>query len=160
MPGRRWVRATLGAVAVLAVLGSGCAKKAITPGGSGTTSPLASTGNSGYGGYGGRGDYGGGQGSPSSPGGVGKGAIVQQGAGGQLVFAPTSLSVKQDVTIMVSNVSANTAHTFTIAGKGIDIINDPGQSRSVAIDLAPGTYQFVCRFHQSSGMTGTLTVTG
>jgi plastocyanin len=91
---------------------------------------------------------------------VGKGTVLQQGAGGQLVFAPTSLSVNQGVTLMVSNVSADTPHTFTIPGKGIDITNDPGQSQSVAIDLPPGTYQFVCRFHQSSGMTGTLTVTG
>jgi len=28
----------------------------------------------------------------------------------------------------------------------------------VTIDLAPGTYPFICRFHESQGMTGTLVV--
>jgi plastocyanin len=50
-------------------------------------------------------------------------------------------------------------HTYTIQDKGINEVLTPGQSANVSIDLAPGTYTFVCTFHQSSGMTGTLTVT-
>ena len=32
------------------------------------------------------------------------------------------------------------------------------QQSKVKIDLPPGTYPFFCSFHQSLGMTGTLTV--
>ena len=45
-------------------------------------------------------------------------------------------------------------------GKGIDLVNAAGQSQTVAISLAPGTYTFICRFHVGSGMQGTLTVSG
>ena len=34
------------------------------------------------------------------------------------------------------------------------------QSQNVTINLAPGSYQFICRFHVSLGMKGTLTITG
>ncbi len=85
---------------------------------------------------------------------------LEQGAGEQLVFSPTSLTVTKGVTITVKNVSSSTAHTFTIQGKGINIVNQPGKSATVTIDLAPGSYQFICTFHVSSGMKGTLTVTG
>jgi plastocyanin len=40
------------------------------------------------------------------------------------------------------------------------VVNQGGQKQTVTIDLAPGTYAFLCRFHASSGMKGTLTVTG
>ena len=85
------------------------------------------------------------------------GATVQQGAGG-LVFSPTTLTAKMGESITVANVGS-ASHTFTITGKGIDVVNSPGQSQSVTIDLAPGTYEFICRFHVSLGMKGTLTVT-
>lgn len=93
-------------------------------------------------------------GSGSSNGGT---VSLKQGAGG-LVFSPTSLTVKKGASVDVSNVGSS-AHTFTINGKGIDVVNDPGQSQKVTITLAPGTYPFVCRFHEAQGMKGTLTVT-
>jgi hypothetical protein len=52
-----------------------------------------------------------------------------------------------------------TPHTFTVQGTKIDVTNDGGASQDVTIDLKPGTYPFLCRFHQSLGMTGTLVVT-
>ena len=51
-------------------------------------------------------------------------------------------------------------HTFTIQGKGIDVVNQAGQSQKVKIDLAPGTYTFICTFHVNLGMQGTLIVKG
>jgi plastocyanin len=51
-------------------------------------------------------------------------------------------------------------HTFTITGKGINVVNLPGQSQTLTINLAPGTYQFICTYHVSLGMKGTLVVTG
>jgi plastocyanin len=86
------------------------------------------------------------------------GVTVQQGAGG-FVFAPSTLTVKMGDSLAVTNVGT-ASHTFTITGKGIDVVNSPGQSQNVTINLAPGTYQFICRFHVNLGMKGTLTVTG
>jgi len=93
----------------------------------------------------------------SSPTASASGSItLQQGAGG-FVFSPAELTVKQGDTITVTNVGT-AAHTFTVSDQSIDITNDPGQSTGVTIDLPPGTYPFICRFHAQLGMKGTLTV--
>ena len=88
------------------------------------------------------------------------GPTVDQGPNGQLVFSPTSLSVHQGEMITITNVSPSAAHTFTIKGQKVNVVNQPGQSATQTIDLAPGTYTFICTFHVKSGMMGTLTVTG
>ena len=82
---------------------------------------------------------------------------VYQGTGG-LVFSPARVSIRQGTKLIVSNVSF-IQHTFTIPGKGIDALNDPGEFQTVTINLPPGTYTFVCTIHQSQGMKGVLTVT-
>jgi hypothetical protein len=63
----------------------------------------------------------------------------------------------QGQTITLVNVS-DAAHTFTVTGQGIDIETLPGKTAEVTIDLPPGTYPFVCRFHEPMGMKGTLVV--
>jgi len=70
---------------------------------------------------------------------------------------PSTITVKRGTTLELDNVS-NTAHTFTVTGQNIDVETQPGQTSQVTIDLAPGSYPFFCRFHQSLGMTGTLVV--
>ncbi len=85
------------------------------------------------------------------------GATLQEGANNKFVFTPAKVTVKQGATITVSNVG-NVPHTFTVTGQSIDITNSPGQSQDVTISLPPGTYPFVCRFHASLGMKGTLVV--
>jgi plastocyanin len=82
---------------------------------------------------------------------------LYQGTGG-LVFSPAKVSIRRGTKLIVSNV-AFIQHTFTIPGKGIDLLNDPGEFQTVTINLAPGTYPFVCTIHQSQGMKGVLTVT-
>jgi plastocyanin len=84
-------------------------------------------------------------------------ASLQAGAGG-LVFLPKTVTIAEGGTLTVMNVGTVT-HTFTIQSKGINQVMTPGQSATIKIDLAPGTYPFVCTIHQSSGMTGTLVVT-
>jgi plastocyanin len=119
-----------------------------------TTGPTGSTGGSGYNGGGG---YGGG-GSGYTGGGGGMAAItVMEGLGNNFTFSPSTISVKQGDTINLDNVS-DTPHTFTVTGQSIDIETQPGKTAQVTIDLPPGTYPFVCRFHESMGMTGTLVV--
>jgi plastocyanin len=93
-----------------------------------------------------------------SPQGGGAPDTIEQGPGGQLVFSPATISVKAGATLTLKNVGS-VPHTFTVTGQGIDITNDTGQTHQVTVNLSPGTYPFVCRFHESSGMTGTLTVT-
>jgi plastocyanin len=139
----------------LALIGAACATN--SPSAAGPTTPAPSATGGGSGGYGGGyGGYGGG----SSQGSAGTAvATMQQGPGGQFVFSPVKLTVTKGQTVDVKNVSS-IPHTFTIQGKGIDAVNQAGQSQKVKIDLAPGTYTFVCRFHESLGMQGMLIVKG
>jgi len=148
-------RAVMGAVVLVALIGVACGTKSpTTTGGLSSTAPTArGAGGYGDGGYGG----GGGGGSPSA--GASASTTVKQGAGGQLAFSPATLSVKQGDTIEIDDVSS-ISHTFTIDGQGVDVVNEGGQKQTLSITLAPGTYTFICRFHVSSGMQGTLTVTG
>jgi plastocyanin len=82
---------------------------------------------------------------------------VVEGPGNSFAFMPSSITVRQGTTLMLNNVS-DAAHTFTVTGQGIDVETQPGQTSQLTIDLKPGTYPFICRFHQSLGMTGTLVV--
>lgn len=135
------LRALVALAAVIGLLAAACSKSSTPSGGGGgstapaTTPPATQT-------------------SPPAAGGT----SLEQGTNNQFVFTPSDLTVKQGATITVSNVGS-AAHTFTVSGQGIDIVNNPGQSQPVTIDLPPGTYPFICRFHVSAGMKGTLTVT-
>jgi hypothetical protein len=73
-------------------------------------------------------------------------------------FTPRVVTAHTGDRLTISNVSAVSPHTFTIASKGIDVVNSPGQSQSITITMKPGSYPFVCTFHQALGMTGTLVV--
>ena len=132
----------LAAMLALAVVASACSSGS-SPSSSGTTqpppaSPSATQSSSG------------GAGGPAT-------ATVQAGAGG-FVFSPNTVTIAQGGVITVKNVGT-VPHTFTIQSNGINHVMSPGTSVKVTINLAPGTYPFVCTFHQSQGMTGTLTVT-
>ncbi|MEO8289726.1 MAG: cupredoxin domain-containing protein [Gaiellaceae bacterium] len=72
-------------------------------------------------------------------------------------FSPSSVTVTGPSTVVLNNASS-TPHTFTVSGQGIDVVSNGGQSGSVTINLPPGTYSFICRFHASLGMTGSLVV--
>jgi plastocyanin len=150
-------RGLLMGIVVLALVAAACGSKAAASGGGTTTGPTMGpttspatgpTGTSGGGAYTGGGGYGGG----------GMMAItVMEGAGNSFTFSPSTVTVKQGQTITLDNVST-TPHTFTVTGQSIDVETQPGQTSQVTIDLPPGTYPFVCRFHESMGMTGTLVV--
>lgn len=132
----------LAAVLALAVVASACSSGS-TPSSSGGSPPPSPTASQST-------DSGGSGGATS--------ATVQAGAGG-FIFSPNTVTIAEGGVITVKNVGT-VHHTFTIQNHGIDQLVNRGDSAKVTIDLAPGTYTFVCRFHQSQGMTGTLTVTG
>jgi plastocyanin len=72
-------------------------------------------------------------------------------------FQPADLTVSAGTELQLSN-EGQAGHTFTVADGGIDEQVEAGQSSTATINLDPGTYDFVCTFHESAGMTGTLTV--
>jgi plastocyanin len=117
------------------------------------SSPTATSGGGGGSGGGGYGNGGGGGG------GGGGGASAKTITQANYQFSPSTFSVKSGDTITVKNSTPSTPHTFTVTDQDIDVTLDPGSSQDVKIDLPPGTYPFVCTFHESLGMTGTLTVT-
>lgn len=139
---------------VLALVAAACGSKAAAnegatgaSGGTTTGTTTGPTGSSGGSGYTGGGGYGGGT----------TATTVMEGPGNSFTFSPSTVTVTQGETITLDNVST-AAHTFTITGQGIDVETQPGKTAQVTIDLPPGTYPFVCRFHESMGMTGTLVV--
>jgi len=147
---------------VLALVAAACGKAATASekggsgsgGGSGTsTGPSGGSGGSGSGGgsgYTGGGGYGGGGGGMIA-------TTVLEGPNNGFTFSPSTVTVNQGQTITLVNVS-DAPHTFTVTGQDIDVETMAGKTANVTIDLAPGTYPFICRFHESMGMKGTLVV--
>jgi len=82
---------------------------------------------------------------------------LREGPGNGYTFAPSTVTVNRGQLITVDNVS-QVPHTFTVTGHGIDVETQPGKTSQITIDLPPGTYPFICRFHVSLGMKGTLVV--
>lgn len=72
-------------------------------------------------------------------------------------FDPDELEVASGTELEVRNAAASTPHTFTVEDTPIDVELGGNESQTVTIDLDPGSYGFVCRFHPQ--MTGTLNVT-
>ena len=134
-------RGLLMASVVLALVGAACGKSATASEGGGDTTGGGTTGSSG-GAYGGGGMI---------------ATTVMEGPGNSYTFSPSTVKVNEGQTITLENVSED-AHTFTVIGQSIDVETLPGKTSRVAIDLAPGTYRFVCRFHRSMGMKGLLLV--
>jgi plastocyanin len=145
-------------VLVMAVTGAACASETSAGSGGGIyggspsssgseTSPMPTSGGGGYGTGGGGGGGGGG------------GKSVATVGQSNYVFTPSKPKVASGDTITIKNSTPSTPHTFTVDGENIDVAVDPGSSQDVKIGLAAGTYDFHCRYHESQGMVGTLTVT-
>jgi uncharacterized cupredoxin-like copper-binding protein len=83
---------------------------------------------------------------------------------GNLKFDTTSLSAKAGkVTINFSN-QASLEHNVTVASSSGAIVGATptfqGGSKTLTVNLTPGTYKFYCSVpgHRQAGMEGTLTV--
>jgi len=63
--------------------------------------------------------------------------------------------------IQFVNTTIDEVHNFDLQGKHIGALISPGQTDTWSVQLAPGSYSYVCDVgtHQSQGMFGTLTVT-
>lgn len=138
------------ALAALLLLGAACGSDsggAGGPYGGGSASPTTGGGAAG----GGEDDGGGGE---DDGGGGSAAATVQVN---NFLFAPSNIEVAAGSEIEVKNGNANTPHTFTVEGTDIDLELSPMDSEDVTIDLDPGSYDVICRFHGQ--MSATLTVT-
>src|SRR5205085_5283478 len=149
----RWTTRVMVAAAVLTLLAAACSSSnspssgSSSSGGTGSSASAGTTGTGGNSGGGGGTTSGGGGGTPTD-------TIAQA----NYMFTPSTPSVKSGDTVTVKNTTTDTPHTFTVTGQNIDVTVQPGKSAKVKVDLPPGTYPFVCTFHESLGMTGTLTV--
>lgn len=155
-------RATVVAVCALTLVGTACASGGgAAAGATSGSGSIGSTGSSGGGGGYGRGDYGyGSTGATGSTGAMGGGAAADLTVTAiNYRFDPVDITVSSGDVIEVRDTNPQTPHTFTVTGTEIDLAVDPQSSGTVTIDLDPGTYDVVCRFHGSTqGMTATLTV--
>jgi plastocyanin len=144
------------AVLAIALTSAACAGSNGTGGSGGAPPTSAASSPSSQDTTGGGGKYDYGSSSPSTSGGSGPASLTIKQANYQ--FSPATPTAKEGATIRITNSTTTTPHTFTIAGTPIDLTIDPSTSQTVKLDLPPGTYPFICRFHASSGMKGTLTI--
>jgi plastocyanin len=83
---------------------------------------------------------------------------------GQLKFEPNSLTAKAGkVSIAFTNM-APLSHNLTVASSSGSVLGATetfqGGSKTLSLNLKPGTYKFYCSVpgHRAAGMEGTLTV--
>ena len=76
-----------------------------------------------------------------------------------LAFTPDDASFAKGTTITLDNSRSSEDHTFTVNGTKIDVVLHSGETKKVTLKLSPGTYIFVCTYHEFAGMTGQLTIT-
>jgi uncharacterized cupredoxin-like copper-binding protein len=76
-----------------------------------------------------------------------------------IAFKPTDVTVASGSTITLHNTGL-ALHNFSIESLGISIDVNPGEITTVAIDAAPGDYDFMCDIpgHAQAGMVGILHV--
>lgn len=74
------------------------------------------------------------------------------------LFDPGTVKVGRGDVVAVRNANTRTPHTFTVVGEDVDLELAPLTTETVTIDLAPGTYELICRFHESLGMKAKLKV--
>lgn len=75
-------------------------------------------------------------------------------------FEPPCLAVSSTQTITLAN-AGNQLHNFSVGDADIDIDVEPGaevETDELGTDLRAGTYEFVCEYHETQGMIGTLVV--
>ncbi len=89
---------------------------------------------------------------------------LEANAEGQLSYNTTSLSAKAGAVSIDFTNSSPVGHNVTIASSSGETVGSTptfqGGSKSVTVNLKPGTYKFYCSVpgHRSAGMEGTLTV--
>jgi plastocyanin len=71
-------------------------------------------------------------------------------------FEPQSWSISPGTYTLDNQGQA--LHNLTVEGGDLDVDVQAGQTQEVEIDLDPGEYEMVCKYHVAQGMTGSLVV--
>jgi plastocyanin len=147
--------ALIAALAVGLLALAGCGSSSSTSSSASTTSPAAGTSTATPT-----------TSSTTSTGGSGAAQALHLAANpeGQLKYDTTSLTAKSGkVSIAFTNTSP-LAHNVTVASSSGAVVGATptfqGGSRTLSLNLPPGTYKFYCTVpgHRAAGMEGTLTV--
>lgn len=78
----------------------------------------------------------------------------------EMRFTPKSVALGSGSHTITVHNAGELRHTFSINSIGEEVTVNPGQTKTLAVNLAPGTYRYVCRVldHEGLGMRGTLLV--
>ena len=85
-------------------------------------------------------------------------AKVVGGGVQNFAFHPSCVIARSEQSISIANQDS-VLHNFTIAGTQVDVDIQRGTTfNGESAGLAPGTYQFFCKYHKSSGMVEVIVV--
>jgi len=78
----------------------------------------------------------------------------------EMRFTPSTVRVKAGRHVIGVHNRGKLTHTFSLNALGREVTIHPGKTRSLSIELQPGTYRYVCRIldHEGLGMHGVLRV--
>jgi plastocyanin len=84
------------------------------------------------------------------------GGAVQLGARNFGYIPDSIVAHGSSVTIRFTD-DGYSEHTFTVDNKDLDVVVQPGQTRTIHLTAgASNVVEFYCRFHESYGMRGTI----
>jgi plastocyanin len=72
-------------------------------------------------------------------------------------FDPQTLEIPsgEAVSVHVENTGSS-RHTFTVPALNVSVTLEPGAAEIVKLDVPNRETEFICEFHGSGGMTGTI----
>jgi len=78
----------------------------------------------------------------------------------EMRFTPSTLRVSAGRHTIAVHNHGQLTHTFSLNALGREVTIHPGKTRTLSVDLQPGTYRYVCRIldHEGLGMHGVLRV--
>lgn len=78
----------------------------------------------------------------------------------EMEFSPGDLEVAAGEQTFVVQNEGDLRHTFSINSIGEEVTVNPGETKSLVVQLEPGEYTYVCRIldHEGLGMHGVLNV--
>lgn len=78
----------------------------------------------------------------------------------EMKFAPAGINLTAGQQTFTVTNKGKLRHTFSLNELGEEVTVAPGQTKTMKVDLEPGTYRYVCRIldHEGLGMDGVMKV--
>jgi hypothetical protein len=76
-------------------------------------------------------------------------------------FDPFRVLMTSSQGLILTNSSGATLHNFSVPGQGVDVDIPAGQTMTldpISDSVQPGTYPYLCKYHNAQGMIGVITV--